>query len=121
MTPDADLLIIGGGPVGLAAAIEGRLAGLSVIVVEPRATPVDKACGEGLMPGAVAALARLGVDPQGHTLTGIRYLRGAHTADDECVSHGPPSRAGRGRPAAAPAAGCDCGRGTRPRPRRRRR
>ena len=81
MTPDADLLVIGGGPVGLAVAIEGRLAGLSVIVVEPRATPVDKACGEGLMPGAVAALARLGVDPEGHTLTGIRYLRGAHTAD----------------------------------------
>ena len=44
MTPDADLLVIGGGPVGLAVAIEGRLAGLSVIVVEPRATPVDKAC-----------------------------------------------------------------------------
>ena len=81
MTPDADLLIIGGGPVGLAAAIEGRLAGLSVIVVEPRATPVDKACGEGLMPGAVAALARLGVRPQGHTLTGIRYLRGPRVAD----------------------------------------
>ena len=81
MTPDADLLVIGGGPVGLAVAIEGRLAGLSVIVVEPRATPVDKACGEGLMPGAVAALARLGVDPEGHTLTGIRYLRGARTAD----------------------------------------
>ncbi|MBO3084635.1 NAD(P)/FAD-dependent oxidoreductase [Cellulomonas fengjieae] len=81
MTPDTDLLIIGGGPVGLAAAIEGRLAGLSVIVVEPRATPVDKACGEGLMPGAVAALTRLGVHPAGHTLTGIRYLRGTHTAD----------------------------------------
>lgn len=81
MTPDADLLVIGGGPIGLAAAIEGRLAGLSVIVVEPRATPVDKACGEGLMPGAVEALARLGVDPDGHTLTGIRYVRGTRTAD----------------------------------------
>ena len=92
MTPDADLLVIGGGPIGLAAAIEGRLAGLSVIVVEPRATPVDKACGEGLMPGAVAALARLGVDPAGHTLTGIRYLRGARDG-------GPPLHGGR--PAAA--------------------
>ena len=63
VTPDVDLLVVGGGPVGLAVAIEGRLAGLRVIVVEPRATPVDKACGEGLMPGAVAALARLGVRP----------------------------------------------------------
>lgn len=81
MTPDADLLVIGGGPVGLAVAIEGRLAGLSVIVLEPRATPVDKACGEGLMPGAVAALAELGVHPDGHVLTGIRYLRGPRVAD----------------------------------------
>jgi flavin-dependent dehydrogenase len=78
---DADLLVIGGGPVGLAVAIEGRLAGLSVIVVEPRTTPVDKACGEGLMPGAVAALTRLGVHPDGHTLSGIRYLRGTVVAD----------------------------------------
>ncbi len=81
MSPDADLLVVGGGPVGLAAAIEGRLAGLSVIVVEPRSTPVDKACGEGLMPGAVAALARLGVHPEGHRLSGIRYLRGSAVAD----------------------------------------
>ncbi|ROS27877.1 NAD(P)/FAD-dependent oxidoreductase [Cellulomonas sp. PhB150] len=76
-----DVLVVGGGPIGLAAAIEARLAGLSVTVVEPRATPVDKACGEGLMPGAVAALARLGVDPAGHRLAGIRYLSGTRVAD----------------------------------------
>lgn len=81
MTPDVDLLVAGGGPVGLAVAIEGRLAGLRVVVVEPRSTPIDKACGEGLMPGAVAALARLGVHPEGHTLTGIRYISGDRAAD----------------------------------------
>ncbi|GIG22760.1 oxidoreductase [Cellulomonas chitinilytica] len=81
MRTDADVLVVGGGPVGLAAAIEARLAGLSVVVVEPRATPVDKACGEGLMPGAVAALARLGVHPEGHVLTGIRYVSGDRVAD----------------------------------------
>lgn len=68
-----DVLVAGGGPIGLAAAIEARLAGLTVTVVEPRSGPIDKACGEGLMPGAVAALARLGVDPAGHVLTGISY------------------------------------------------
>ncbi|RHA38165.1 NAD(P)/FAD-dependent oxidoreductase [Cellulomonas rhizosphaerae] len=84
-----DVLVVGGGPVGLAAAIEARLAGLSVTVLEPRATPVDKACGEGLMPGAVAALARLGVDPTGHRLTGIRYLSGTRVADHLfATSHG---------------------------------
>ena len=71
---DADVLVVGGGPVGLAAAIEARLAGLSAVVLEPRAGPVDKACGEGLMPGALAALTRLGVDPAGHPLDGIAYV-----------------------------------------------
>ena len=73
---DVDVLVVGGGPVGLAAAIEARLAGLSVAVVEPRTAPIDKACGEGLMPGALAALARLGVDPAGHLLAGIAYVSG---------------------------------------------
>lgn len=70
---DADVLVVGGGPVGLATAIEARLAGLSVVIVEPRVGVIDKACGEGLMPGALAALSRLGVDPPGHPITGISY------------------------------------------------
>jgi flavin-dependent dehydrogenase len=70
---DADLLVAGGGPVGLAVAIEARLAGLDVVVIEPRDTPIDKACGEGLMPGALPALARLGVDPRGAPFHGIAY------------------------------------------------
>jgi len=69
-----DLLIVGGGPAGLATAIHAARAGLDVAVAEPRPTPVDKACGEGLMPGAVRALAELGVAPPGHPLRGIRYL-----------------------------------------------
>ncbi len=78
---DADVLVVGGGPVGLAAAVEARLAGLSVVVVEPRVGVIDKACGEGLMPGALAALSRLGVDPQGHPLTGISYRDHRRRAD----------------------------------------
>jgi len=70
------LLIAGGGPVGLAAAIEARLAGMDATVVEPRAGVIDKACGEGLMPGALPALARLGVRPRGFELHGIQYRDG---------------------------------------------
>jgi menaquinone-9 beta-reductase len=70
---DFDVLVVGGGPIGLAAAVEARLAGLSVAVYEPRHTPVDKACGEGLMPGAVVALHRLGIRPHGIPFAGIRY------------------------------------------------
>ena len=71
--PDADVLIVGSGPVGLVAAIEARMAGLSVITIEPRTGPIDKACGEGVMPGAVAALQRLGVHPAGRVISGFRY------------------------------------------------
>lgn len=88
---DADLIVVGGGPVGLACAIEARLAGLDVLVIEPRAAPIDKACGEGLMPGSLAALHRLGVDPPGRTLAGIAYV-----AEGTRVEHRFRERPGRG-------------------------
>jgi menaquinone-9 beta-reductase len=86
-----DLAIVGGGPVGLAAAIEARLAGLSVVVIEQRAGIIDKACGEGLMPGALPILGRLGVDPQGLPLMGITYRQGGRA-----VSHRFEGSPGRG-------------------------
>jgi len=84
---DTDVLVVGGGPVGLAAAIESRLAGYDVVVVEPRTGPVDKACGEGLMPGALRALQALDVDPDGHVLAGIGY-RDAHRRADHLFTGG---------------------------------
>lgn len=78
---DADVIVAGGGPVGLAAAIEARLAGLSVIVCEPRSDPIDKACGEGLMPGALTALDRLGIHVDGFPFAGIRYVADGRVAD----------------------------------------
>ncbi|MEV2212367.1 NAD(P)/FAD-dependent oxidoreductase [Streptomyces sp. NPDC050997] len=86
-----DLLIVGGGPAGLATAIHATRAGLDVAVAEPRPTPVDKACGEGLMPGAVRALAELGVAPPGHPLRGIRYLdaKGDTRHAEAGFRHGP--------------------------------
>jgi flavin-dependent dehydrogenase len=56
-----DVAIIGGGPAGLATAIGAASRGLSVEVFERRPGPLDKACGEGLMPAGLAALERLGV------------------------------------------------------------
>jgi flavin-dependent dehydrogenase len=70
---DTDLLIVGGGPGGLATALHARRLGLSVIVAEPRDGPIDKACGEGLMPGGLAELTSLGVDPAGMPFHGIAY------------------------------------------------
>ncbi len=76
----ADVVIVGGGPVGLVAALHAARAGLVVVVLEPRGGAVDKACGEGIMPGGVAALAHVGVDPGGWPLAGIRYVSGRHEA-----------------------------------------
>ncbi|RDG39139.1 NAD(P)/FAD-dependent oxidoreductase [Streptomyces corynorhini] len=76
-----DLLVVGGGPAGLATAAHAALAGLETVVIEPRATPVDKACGEGVMPSGVRALRALGLDlPDGRELRGIRYVSGARRA-----------------------------------------
>ena len=74
------VLVVGGGPIGLASAIEARMAGLDATVIEPRVGVIDKACGEGLMPAAVPALARLGVHPRGFPLRGIDYRDGRRSA-----------------------------------------
>ena len=79
-TATLDIIVVGGGPVGLAAAIEARLAGLSVSIVEPRDLTIDKACGEGLMPGALPLLERLGVMPTGMPLRGVHYTDGVASA-----------------------------------------
>jgi flavin-dependent dehydrogenase len=89
-TTAADLVVAGGGPAGLATALYAVRAGLSVVVREPRAGTIDKACGEGLMPGALAALLDLGVDLPGRDLQGIRYVAGSRSVEA-------PFRTGAGR------------------------
>jgi flavin-dependent dehydrogenase len=57
-----DIFIVGGGPAGLATAILAAKRGLRVGVADHNGFPIDKACGEGLMPDTVAALETLGID-----------------------------------------------------------
>ena len=60
--PDAcDVLVVGAGPAGSAAARTLARAGVDVVLVDQHAFPRDKVCGDGLIPDAHRALARLGV------------------------------------------------------------
>ena len=58
-----DLLVVGGGPAGAAAAIRGAAAGLSVVLCDKASFPRDKTCGDGLTTSALRLLERLGLDP----------------------------------------------------------
>ena len=74
---ETDVFVAGGGPAGLATAIAARRRGLRVVVADPGQPGADKACGEGLMPDALAVLSRLGVelpDEDTYRFHGIRFV-----------------------------------------------
>jgi menaquinone-9 beta-reductase len=79
-----DVFVIGGGPAGLAAAIAARQQGFRVVVADGAKPPIDKACGEALMPEAIVALERLGVAvpaDDSFVLRGVRFLSSGLSAE----------------------------------------
>lgn len=84
MSNTTDVFVIGGGPAGLAAAIAARQQGLRVLVADGAKPPIDKACGEVLMPDAITALARLGIflpAADRSTLHGVRFVGSGVSAE----------------------------------------
>ncbi len=76
-----NVLILGGGPAGLAAAIAMRQKGIDCLVVEAMEPAIDKGCAEGLMPDALASLRQLGLnitEQQGCRFRGIRFNNVQH-------------------------------------------
>src|SRR5271166_3191866 len=74
---ETEVFVVGGGPAGLAAALAARRSGFEVVVADRAPSPIDKACGEGLMPDGVAALRGIGVEvgtEHGLPFRGIRFL-----------------------------------------------
>lgn len=79
-----DLVIAGGGPAGLMTAIQAQLAGLDALVLDAANPPIDRACGEGLMPDGVELLKDCGVDLasiETYPFDGVRYLDGDSIAE----------------------------------------
>jgi len=78
MKNGADVFVVGGGPAGLVAGIAARQQGLSVIVADGADHPIDKPCGEGLIPETQAGLAKLNIQipgSEGYRFRGIRFLQ----------------------------------------------
>ena len=89
---DAEVVVVGAGPAGLACAIAAARRGLQVEVIDGMKPPIDKACGEGLTPDSLAALAALGFDLDqtfAHTesslLRGVRFI-GDASATGHCAT-----------------------------------
>ncbi len=84
MLNSTDIFVIGGGPAGLAGAIAARQQGFRVMVADGGKPPIDKGCGEALMPDAIAALKKLGVALPAadfYSLRGVRFLSSGLSAE----------------------------------------
>src|SRR3954452_11042821 len=73
-----DVLVVGAGPAGSAAAAWAARSGRDTVLVDAAVFPRDKTCGDGLTPRAIAELDLLGLDD---------WVR-AHTVNHGLRAHG---------------------------------
>ena len=75
---ETDVLVVGAGPAGSAAAAWAARGGAEVVLADAAVFPRDKTCGDGLTPRAISELQRLGLED---------WLR-AHTVNQGLRAHG---------------------------------
>ena len=94
----SDVAIVGAGPAGLSCAIAAANQGLQVELIDAMQPGIDKACGEGLMPGSLTALAALGFDlNQDLSQIETALLRGVRFLGDQVTTEARfPAGPGRG-------------------------
>jgi menaquinone-9 beta-reductase len=98
-----DVLVVGAGPAGLSAAIAATRQGLRVEVIDAMKPPIDKACGEGLLPGSLESLTALGFDlkhdlhqTERALLHGIRFIGDSTAPNYATIQAAFPAGPGRG-------------------------
>lgn len=86
-----DVLVVGAGPAGSAAAATVAAHGHSVVVVDRAASPLGKACGELVTPRAIVALNQCGIPPARldafHSVSHVRLTTAAHTVSTRWPTH----------------------------------
>ena len=75
MAEPVDVVVVGAGPAGTAAAITARARGLNVVCIDKAHFPRDKTCGDGLTAGALRLLEQLGVSAADLEATEPAFVR----------------------------------------------
>jgi flavin-dependent dehydrogenase len=99
-----DVVVVGAGPAGLATAIAAARQGLHVEVIDAMKPPIDKACGEGLLPGSLESLSALGIDLkhdldqiESASLHGVRFIGDSASSNEyPTIQAAFPAHPGRG-------------------------
>ncbi len=93
MTQAFDVAVVGAGPAGSAAAYHLAAAGWRVILLERSAFPREKACGDGVSPGAMMLLDEMGLGRElnrHRQITGVRVITGSNGHRDSLFGPGHP-------------------------------
>ena len=81
-----EVVVVGAGPAGIVAAIAAQRRGFEATVLDARIPPIDKPCGEGILPQGVAALSALGISlpaEPSFPFRGIQFFDGTTSARAE--------------------------------------
>lgn len=72
-TITTQVVVVGAGPAGAAAAFFLAQAGINVALVDQATFPRDKVCGDAICPGAMEILAQMGLAEWAHTESGTEF------------------------------------------------
>jgi len=84
----SEVIVVGAGPAGIVAAIAAQKRGQQVTVLDARKPPIDKPCGEGILPQGVGALKTLGIrfpPESAFPFKGIRFVDEKHSVRADFV------------------------------------